>query len=50
LAIPLWFKWARKDPLASEAFAGQLAYMKNPSVGYITDEMLVDPKGNRLTL
>ena len=50
IAIPLWFKWARKDPLASEAFAGQLAYMKNPSVGYLTDDMLVDEKGSRLTL
>ncbi|HXN32658.1 MAG TPA: TRAP transporter substrate-binding protein DctP [Polyangiaceae bacterium] len=50
IAIPLWFKWARKDPLASEAFAGQLAYMKNPSVGYLTDDMLVDEQGSRLTL
>ncbi|MGD0675850.1 MAG: TRAP transporter substrate-binding protein DctP [Polyangiaceae bacterium] len=50
VAIPLWFKWARKDPLAREAFASQLAYMKNPSVGYLTDEMLVDGNGDRLAL
>ena len=50
IAIPLWFKWARKDPLAREAFATQLAYMKNPSVGYLTDDVLVDAKGARLTL
>jgi TRAP-type mannitol/chloroaromatic compound transport system substrate-binding protein len=49
-AIPLWFKWARKDPLAREAFASQLAYLKNPTVGYLTDDMLVDPKGAPLTL
>jgi len=50
IAIPLWFKWARKDKLSGEAFAAQLAYMKSPSVGYITDDMLVDEKGDRLTL
>ncbi|MGD0675849.1 MAG: TRAP transporter substrate-binding protein DctP [Polyangiaceae bacterium] len=50
VAIPLWFKWARKDPFAAEAFTSQLAFMKNTSVAYITDEMLVDGKGNRLTL
>src|ERR1700690_3170148 len=50
VAMPGWFKWAKKDPLSGEAFASQLAYMKNPSVGYLTDDMLVDVKGNRLTL
>jgi TRAP-type mannitol/chloroaromatic compound transport system substrate-binding protein len=50
VAVPLWFKWARKDPLAGEAFASQLAYMRNPSVAYLTDDMLVDGKGNRLTI
>ncbi len=50
VAIPLWFEWARKDPLALEAFSSQLEYMKNPSVAYITDEMLVDGTGKRLTL
>jgi TRAP-type mannitol/chloroaromatic compound transport system substrate-binding protein len=50
-AIPLWFKWAKKDPLAREAFASQLAFMKTFSVGYITDSMLVDLDGKtKLTL
>jgi hypothetical protein len=49
-AIPLWFKWARKDPLAREAFASQLDYLKNPTVGYLTNDMLVDPKGTPLVL
>lgn len=50
VAVPQWFKWAKKDPLAKEAFASQLDYMRSPTVGYITDEMLVDDKGQRLTL
>jgi len=50
LAVPLWFKWAKKDALAHEAFASQLEYLKNPSVAYLTDDMLVDAKGNKLTL
>jgi TRAP-type mannitol/chloroaromatic compound transport system substrate-binding protein len=50
VAMPVWFDWARRDPLSAEAFATQLAYMKNPSVGYLTDDMLVDAKGKRLTL
>jgi TRAP-type mannitol/chloroaromatic compound transport system substrate-binding protein len=49
-AIPLWFKWARKDPLAREAFASQLAFMKSTNVGYVTDAMLVDTSGKKLTL
>jgi TRAP-type mannitol/chloroaromatic compound transport system substrate-binding protein len=50
-AIPMWFKWARKDPLAREAFASQLAYMKTFNVGYITESMLVDVDGKtKLTL
>jgi TRAP-type mannitol/chloroaromatic compound transport system substrate-binding protein len=50
-AIPLWFKWAKKDPLAQEAFASQLAFMKTFNVGYITDSMLVDTDGKtKLTL
>jgi TRAP-type mannitol/chloroaromatic compound transport system substrate-binding protein len=40
VAIPLWFKWAKKDPLAGEAFDSQLAYMKSTGVAYVTDEML----------
>ncbi|MDP9151061.1 MAG: TRAP transporter substrate-binding protein DctP [Myxococcota bacterium] len=49
VAIPMWFKWAQKDSLAREAFESQLAYMKNPSVAYITDEMLVDATGKALS-
>jgi TRAP-type mannitol/chloroaromatic compound transport system substrate-binding protein len=50
-AVPMWFKWATKDPLAREAFASQLAFMKTFSVGYVTDAMLVDVDGKtRLTL
>ena len=44
-AIPMWFKWAKKDPLAREAFASQLAFMKTINVGYIPDSMLVDIDG-----
>ena len=50
-AIPMWFKWAKKDPLAKDAFASQLAFMKTISVGYIPDSMLVDIDGKtKLTL
>ena len=50
-AIPMWFKWAKKDPLAKDAFASQLAFMKTISVGYIPDSMLVDVDGKtKLTL
>lgn len=49
-AIPMWFKWAKKDALAKEAFASQLAFMKTFNIGYITDSMLVDLDGKKLTL
>jgi TRAP-type mannitol/chloroaromatic compound transport system substrate-binding protein len=50
-AIPMWFKWAKRDALAREAFASQLAFMKTFNVGYITDSMLVDIDGKtKLTL
>jgi TRAP-type mannitol/chloroaromatic compound transport system substrate-binding protein len=50
-AIPLWFKWAKKDPLAKEAFASQLAFMRTISVGYVPDSMLIDIDGKtKLTL
>jgi TRAP-type mannitol/chloroaromatic compound transport system substrate-binding protein len=50
-AIPMWFDWAKRDPLAREAFASQLAFMKTFNVGYITDSMLVDLDGKtKLTL
>jgi TRAP-type mannitol/chloroaromatic compound transport system substrate-binding protein len=44
-AIPMWFRWAKRDALAKEAFASQLAFMKTFNVGYITDAMLVDIDG-----
>lgn len=51
LAIPLWFKWAKKDPLAKEAFASQLAFMRTVNVGYVPDSMLIDTDGKtKLTL
>ena len=49
-AIPMWFKWAKKDPLAEEAFRSQLAFMKTTNVGYIDDWMLVDIDGKKLSL
>ena len=50
-AIPMWFKWAKKDALAKEAFSSQLAFMKTINVGYITDSMLVEIDGKtKLTL
>jgi TRAP-type C4-dicarboxylate transport system substrate-binding protein len=50
-AIPMWFKRAKRDALAKEAFASQLAFMKTFNVGYITDSMLVDIDGKtKLTL
>lgn len=35
VAIPIWFKWARQDRYAREAFSSQLEYMK--ALGYVTD-------------
>jgi TRAP-type mannitol/chloroaromatic compound transport system substrate-binding protein len=50
-AIPMWFKWAKRDPLAREAFASQLAFMRSIGVGYVPDSMLVDTDGKtKLTL
>lgn len=50
VAIPIWFKWAKRSPLAREAFASQLAYMKTPAIGYVHDDMLVDASGRKLSL
>ena len=44
-AIPMWFRWAKRDPFAREAFASQLAFMRTISVGYVPDSMLVDTDG-----
>jgi TRAP-type mannitol/chloroaromatic compound transport system substrate-binding protein len=50
-AIPMWFKRAKQDPLAKEAFASQLAFMRSINVGYVPDSMLVDIDGKtKLTL
>ena len=50
-AIPMWFKWAKRDPLAKEAFVSQLAFMRSINVGYVPDSMLVDIDGKtKLTL
>ncbi|WP_299197590.1 TRAP transporter substrate-binding protein DctP [uncultured Amphritea sp.] len=37
-AIPVWYKWANKNPDAREIFDIQLKYMMNDTVGYITPE------------
>ena len=50
IAIPIWFNWAKRSPLAREAFASQLAYMKSPALEYINDAMLVDATGKKLSL
>ncbi|HZV94513.1 MAG TPA: TRAP transporter substrate-binding protein DctP [Candidatus Nitrosocosmicus sp.] len=50
-AIPMWFEWAKRDPLAKQAFASQLAFMKTINVGYVPDSGLVDIDGKtKLTL
>jgi TRAP-type mannitol/chloroaromatic compound transport system substrate-binding protein len=50
-AIPMWFKWAKRNPLSKEAFASQLAFMRSINVGYVPDSMLVDIDGKtKLTL
>jgi TRAP-type mannitol/chloroaromatic compound transport system substrate-binding protein len=40
IAVPLWFKWANKDPDAARAFKIQLDYMMSGSLGYVTPEMI----------
>ena len=44
-AIPLWFKWAKKDEHATKVFQMQLDYMMNDIMGYVTPE---DIKGHSL--
>lgn len=36
-AIPIWFKWARKDDDAKRVFQLQLDYMMNDIMGYVSD-------------
>ncbi len=40
LAVPRWFAWAKKDPLATKAFKIQLDYMMSGSLGYVTPDMI----------
>ncbi len=47
LAIPLWFKWANKDPGAARAFKIQLDYMMSGSLGYVDKAMI---KGHSLNV
>ena len=35
-AIPIWFKWAKKDPDATRVFKLHLDYMKNEVLGYVS--------------
>ncbi|MCL6414408.1 TRAP transporter substrate-binding protein DctP [Aestuariirhabdus sp. Z084] len=44
-AIPVWYKWAKKDAAATEIFKIHLDYMMNDIVGYVTPE---DVKGHSL--
>mgnify|MGYP004451275579 FL=1 len=37
-AIPVWYKWANKNPDAKAIFDIQLKYMMNDTVGYISEE------------
>jgi TRAP-type mannitol/chloroaromatic compound transport system substrate-binding protein len=39
-AIPVWFKWAKKDPAAAEVFKIHLDYMKNDIMGYVSEDDL----------
>lgn len=39
-AIPIWFKWAKKDPSAGRILKLQLDYMSNDILGYISDKDL----------
>ena len=44
-AIPLWFKWANKDPDATRLFRAHLKTMQDPAVALVTDE---DIQGHQL--
>ena len=44
-AIPIWFKWAKKDPSAARVLKMQIDYMSNDIMGYLTPE---DIKGYSL--
>ncbi len=40
IAVPIWFKWAKKDKDAARVFKIQLDYMMSPSLGYVTESMI----------
>ena len=42
VAIPLWFKWANKDPDAARLFKAHLDTMMDPAVALITEEDIKD--------
>jgi TRAP-type C4-dicarboxylate transport system substrate-binding protein len=44
-AIPIWFKWAKKDADASRIFKFHLDFMSNELLGYLSPE---DLKGHSL--
>ncbi|MFO0668755.1 MAG: substrate-binding domain-containing protein [Polyangiaceae bacterium] len=50
IAVPLWFQWAKKDPLATTAFKSQIEFMRSDNIAYVNDAMLVDEKGQKLTI
>ena len=47
VAVPIWFKWANKDPDAAKIFKLQLEVMESPTVGYVTPDMY---KGQKLNV
>jgi len=47
VAVPIWFKWANKDPDAAKIFKLQLDVMESPTVGYVTPDMY---KGQKLNV
>jgi TRAP-type mannitol/chloroaromatic compound transport system substrate-binding protein len=47
VAVPIWFKWANKDPDAARVFKAQLELMESPSFGYVTPDMY---KGQKLSV
>ncbi len=40
IAVPIWYKWARKDKDAARVFKIQLDYMMSGSLGYVTPAMI----------
>ncbi|HSV17167.1 MAG TPA: TRAP transporter substrate-binding protein DctP [Casimicrobiaceae bacterium] len=47
VAVPIWFKWANKDPDAARVFKLQLEVMESPTFGYVTPDMY---KGEKLSV